>query len=159
MAGCAPITSAGVQVRLQYVGIGQIGKRVQADGHSVEYRYDTEEQLVAVINQRGETYQLVRDARGRIVEEVDCWGQSRRYSYDAAGRLTATVDPLDQRAFTTDKLGRITSKTLPDVRHPGQQVQENFVYDTQGQVRAAQSGAYGEAPLRPAGAIAGGASG
>ena len=113
------------------MGIGQIGKRVQADVHSVKYRYDTEEQLVAVINQRGETYQLVRGARGRIVEEVEYWGQLRRYSYDAAGRLTATVDPPGQRiAFTTDKLGRITRKTLPDVRHPGQQVQEHFVYDT-----------------------------
>ncbi|WP_313254434.1 RHS repeat-associated core domain-containing protein [Stenotrophomonas sp.] len=126
---------AGGQTRLQYVGIGQIGKRLQADGHSVEYRYDSEEQLVAVINQRGETYQLVRDALGRIVEEVDYWGQARRYTYDAAGRLTATVDPLGQRiAFTTDKLGRIIRKTLPDVRHPGQQVQEHFIYDKLGQI-------------------------
>ncbi|WP_225591556.1 DUF6531 domain-containing protein [Stenotrophomonas sp. STM01] len=126
---------AGGQTRLQYVGIGQIGKRLQADGHSVEYRYDSEEQLVAVINQRGETYQLVRDALGRIVEEVDYWGQARRYTYDAAGRLTATVDPLGQRiAFTTDKLGRIIRKTLPDVRHPGQQVQEHFIYDKLGQL-------------------------
>ncbi|KAG0774815.1 hypothetical protein G6F22_013772 [Rhizopus arrhizus] len=37
-------------------------------------------------------------------------------------------------AFTTDKLGRITRKTLSDVRHPGQQVQEHFVYDVQGQI-------------------------
>lgn len=126
---------AGGQTRLHYVGIGQIGKRLQADGHSVEYRYDSEEQLVAVINQRGETYQLVRDALGRIVEEVDYWGQARRYTYDAAGRLTATVDPLGQRiAFTTDKLGRIIRKTLPDVRHPGQQVQEHFIYDKLGQI-------------------------
>lgn len=126
---------AGGQTRLQYVGIGQIGKRLQADGHSVEYRYDSEEQLVAVINQRGETYQLVRDALGRIVAEVDYWGQARRYTYDAAGRLTATVDPLGQRiAFTTDKLGRIIRKTLPDVRHPGQQVQEHFIYDKLGQI-------------------------
>ncbi|KAF1017277.1 MAG: Protein RhsD [Stenotrophomonas maltophilia] len=125
----------GAQTRLQYVGIGQIGKRLQADGHSVEYHYDTEEQLIAVVNQRGESYQLVRDALGRIVEEVDYWGQSRRYSYDAAGRLTATLNPLGQRiAFTNDKLGRITRKTLPDVRHPGQQVQEHFVYDVQGQI-------------------------
>ncbi len=80
---------------------------------------------MAVINQRGERYELKRDALGRIVEETDYWGQSRHYQYDACGRLTATIDPLGQRiAFATDALGRIVRKTLPDVRAPGQQVQE-----------------------------------
>ncbi|AAW74892.1 RHS repeat protein [Xanthomonas oryzae pv. oryzae] len=129
------VDEAGAQTRLQYVGIGQIGKRLQADGHTVEYRYDSEEQLVAVINQRGERYELKRDALGRIVEEVDYWGQARRYDYDACGRLTATHDPLGQRiAYATDKLGRIVRKTLADVRQPGQQLQEHFVYDRRGQL-------------------------
>ncbi|AJQ86590.1 DUF6531 domain-containing protein [Xanthomonas oryzae] len=129
------VDEAGAQTRLQYVGIGQIGKRLQADGHTVEYRYDSEEQLVAVINQRGERYELKRDALGRIVEEVDYWGQARRYHYDASGRLTATDDPLGQRiAYATDQLGRIVRKTLADVRQPGQQLQEHFVYDRRGQL-------------------------
>ncbi|WP_082350406.1 RHS repeat-associated core domain-containing protein [Xanthomonas oryzae] len=129
------VDEAGAQTRLQYVGIGQIGKRLQADGHTVEYRYDSEEQLVAVINQRGERYELKRDALGRIVEEVDYWGQARRYDYDASGRLTATHDPLGQRiAYATDPLGRIVRKTLADVRQPGQQLQEHFVYDRRGQL-------------------------
>ena len=131
------------------MGIGQISKRLQADGHSVEYRYDTEEQLIAVINQRGETYQLVRDALGRIVEEVDYWGQSRRYTYDAAGRLTATVDPLGQRiAFTTDKLGRITRKTLPGCTPSWTAGTGTLCLRRAGpDCRAAQSGAYSEAPV------------
>ncbi|WP_367683157.1 RHS repeat-associated core domain-containing protein [Xanthomonas oryzae] len=129
------VDEAGAQTRLQYVGIGQIGKRLQADGHTVEYRYDSEEQLVAVINQRGERYELKRDALGRIVEEVDYWGQARRYDYDASGRLTATHDPLGQRiAYATDPLGRIVRKTLADVRQPGHQLQEHFVYDRRGQL-------------------------
>ncbi|WLA07627.1 DUF6531 domain-containing protein [Xanthomonas translucens] len=129
------VDEAGAQTRLHYVGIGQIGKRVQPDGHTVEYRYDSEEQLVAVINQRGEAYRLRRDPLGRIVEETDYWGQSRHYQYDACGRLTATIDPLGQRiAFATDALGRIVRKTLPDIRAPGQQVQEQFAYDARGQL-------------------------
>ncbi|WP_234408013.1 DUF6531 domain-containing protein, partial [Xanthomonas fragariae] len=129
------VDEAGAQTRLHYVGIGQIGKRVQPDGHTVEYRYDSEEQLVAVINQRGEEYRLRRDPLGRIVEETDYWGQSRHYQYDACGRLTATIDPLGQRiGFATDALGRIVRKTLPDVRAPGQQVQEQFAYDARGQL-------------------------
>ncbi|MEE5092602.1 RHS repeat-associated core domain-containing protein, partial [Xanthomonas euvesicatoria] len=129
------VDEAGAQTRLHYVGIGQIGKRVQPDGHTVEYRYDSEEQLVAVINQRGERYELKRDALGRIVEETDYWGQSRHYQYDACGRLTATIDPLGQRiAYATDQLGRIVRKTLADVRQPGQQLQEHFVYNRRGQL-------------------------
>ncbi|WP_260608112.1 RHS repeat-associated core domain-containing protein [Xanthomonas cerealis] len=129
------VDEAGAQTRLHYVGIGQIGKRVQPDGHTVEYRYDSEEQLVAVINQRGEAYRLRRDPLGRIVEETDYWGQSRHYQYDACGRLTATIDPLGQRiGFATDALGRIVKKTLPDIRTPGQQVQEQFAYDARGQL-------------------------
>ncbi|WP_249260585.1 RHS repeat-associated core domain-containing protein, partial [Xanthomonas graminis] len=129
------VDEAGAQTRLHYVGIGQIGKRVQPDGHTVEYRYDSEEQLVAVINQRGEAYRLRRDPLGRIVEETDYWGQSRHYQYDACGRLTATIDPLGQRiAFATDALGRIVRKTLPDIRTPGQQTQEQFAYDARGQL-------------------------
>ncbi|WP_425512195.1 RHS repeat domain-containing protein, partial [Xanthomonas translucens] len=51
------------------------------------------------------------------------------------GRLTATIDPLGQRiAFATDPLGRIVRKTLPDIRTPGQQVQEQFAYDARGQL-------------------------
>ncbi len=77
----------------------------------------------------------LRDALGRIVEETDYWGQSRHYQYDACGRLTATIDPLGQRiGFATDPLGRIVKKTLPDVRAPGQQVQEQFAYDARGQL-------------------------
>ncbi|WP_199914969.1 RHS repeat-associated core domain-containing protein, partial [Xanthomonas fragariae] len=107
----------------------------QPDGHTVEYRYDSEEQLVAVINQRGEAYRLRRDPLGRIVEETDYWGQSRQYQYNACGRLTAAIDPLCKRiGFATDALGRIVRKTLPDVRAPGQQVQEQFAYDARGQL-------------------------
>ncbi len=37
--------------------------------------YDTEEALVGIRNQRGETYRILRDALGRAIEEVDYWGQ------------------------------------------------------------------------------------
>lgn len=129
------VDEAGTETRLEYVGIGQVSTRTQADGYSVQYRYDSEQQLIAVINQRGESYQLVRDALGRIVNEVDYWGQERRYGYDAAGRLKSVVDALGQRiSFSNDKLGRIVRKTMPDVRHPGRQVQEHFGYDKIGRL-------------------------
>ena len=80
--------------RADYFGQGEIARRIQPDGHAVEYLYDTEERLTGVRNQRGELYELRRDPLGRVVEEVDYWGQSRRYAYDASGHLQASIDPL-----------------------------------------------------------------
>ena len=56
------------------MGWVKLKRRVQPDGYRVEYHYDTEERLIGVTNQRGERYDLNRDALGRIVEEVDYWG-------------------------------------------------------------------------------------
>ncbi len=105
----------GAETRLEYFGQGEIKRRIQPDGHKVEYQYDTEERLIGVTNQRGETYRLERDALGRIVREVDYWGQARQYTYDAGGHLVSSADPLDRMiAYATDPLGRILKKTLPD---------------------------------------------
>ncbi len=86
----------------------------------MQYHYDTEEQLIGLTNQRGERYTLRRDPLGRIVEEVDYWGQSNHLSNTMRPDvLTATIDPLGQRiAFDTDKLGRITRRTLADALQP-----------------------------------------
>jgi YD repeat-containing protein len=47
----------GAETRLEYFGLGEIKRRIQPDGYAVEYHYDTEERLIGVTNQRGETYQ------------------------------------------------------------------------------------------------------
>ena len=118
----------GAETRLEYFGQGEIANaRIQPDGYSVQYHYDTEERLIGVTNQRGETYHLKRDALGRIVEEVDYWGQARRYAYDASGYLTSSTDPLGRTIrYATDPLGRILKKTLPDG------FVETFAYDANG---------------------------
>ena len=48
--------------------------RIEPDGHTVRYHYDTEERLIGVTNQRGETYLLKRDALGRVMEKVTIGG-------------------------------------------------------------------------------------
>lgn len=117
----------GAVTRLEYFGLGEIAKRIQADGHNVQYHYDTEERLIGVANQRGEMYHLKRDALGRIVEEVDYWGQSRSYGYDASGYIMTSTDPLGQTIqYATDPLGRIVKKLSPQ----GQA--EEFAYDGNG---------------------------
>ena len=71
---------------------------------------------MAVINQKGERYELTRDELGRISEEKDYWGNSRHYEYSPNGNLLKSVDPLGRAVeYITDKLGRITEKRAEDV--------------------------------------------
>nr|WP_329956956.1 hypothetical protein [Yersinia pseudotuberculosis] len=62
--------------RFGYFGQGRLQSRTDPDGSLTEYLYDTEEQLIGVKNQRGETWQLKRNAEGRLIEEVDYWAIS-----------------------------------------------------------------------------------
>ncbi|MDR5818880.1 hypothetical protein QCE62_35240, partial [Caballeronia sp. LZ033] len=76
---------AGHITRLSFFGQGQLASRIDANGNVTHYRYNTEEQLVGVTNERGETWHLKRDAVGRLVEEIGYDKRSRRYAYDPAG--------------------------------------------------------------------------
>ncbi|WP_434026084.1 RHS repeat-associated core domain-containing protein [[Pseudomonas] boreopolis] len=126
--------------RLEYVGIGQLGRRVHPDGSDVRYRYDTEERLLEVTNATGQTYSLQRDALGRIVCESDYWGQPRRYRYDGASRLIATVDALGREIrYDNDGLGRVVARHLQDPDRPGGIFSEHYVYDARGFLREARN--------------------
>ena len=128
----------GATTRLQYFGQGEIARRLQPDGYEVAYLYDTEERLVGVRNQRGELYELRRDALGRVVQETDYWGQARQYRYSAGGHLRQSIDPLGRAiAHTTDPLGRITRKSLPDPQGGDAPWEESFAYDPNGNLVAA----------------------
>ena len=123
----------GARTGFEYFGQGLIAKRHQPDGHVVQYHYDTEEQLIGVSNQRGEMYELRRDALGRVVEEVDYWGQATRYVFDVAGHLKQSVDPLGRVIdFTTDKLGRVRRKRFEHPFAAGRQFEETFDFDANG---------------------------
>ncbi|RNF85009.1 RHS repeat-associated core domain-containing protein [Montanilutibacter psychrotolerans] len=126
---------SGLVTHLEYCGIGWIARRSQPGQASVRYRYGSEGQLTAVVNQRDETYQFDRDALGRVVRETDFWGQSRHHRYDAASRIVSSSDPLGRvMFFTTDALGRIIEKRTPDDAHPGVQLKERFCYSAAGQL-------------------------
>ena len=123
----------GARTSFEYFGQGLIARRVQPDGHVVHYHYDTEEQLIGVSNQRGERYELRRDALGRVVEEVDYWGQATRYAFDLTGHLKQSVDPLGRSIdYTTDKLGRIRRKRFEHPFEAGRQFEETFDFDPNG---------------------------
>ncbi|RQR62562.1 type IV secretion protein Rhs [Burkholderia sp. Bp9125] len=128
----------GEVTQLEYTALGQVARRVKPDGSVIEFRYDTEEQLTDVINERGEWYRLQRDALGRIVEEVDYWGQARHYEYTATNDLRRSIDPLGRAIdYEADPLGRIVQKRVPDPRQADGIRVETFVYDSAGNMIAA----------------------
>ena len=88
---------------------------------------------MAVINQKGERYELTRDELGRIIEEKDYWGNSRHYEYSPSGNLLKSTDPLGRAVeYITDKLGRITEKRAEDV-------EEKYEYDDNGNLVKAEN--------------------
>jgi RHS repeat-associated protein len=127
------VDESGGTTRFEYVGQGEVARRIEPDGQIVEYLYDAHERLIAVRNQRGELYELKRDALGRVVEEVDYWGQSRRYAFDPGGHLVTSWDALQRRIdYRTDPLGRIVAKAMADPRVEGALFTETFAFDADG---------------------------
>ncbi len=120
-------------IEFRYSGLGMVVERTDGAGGRVRYAYDSEEQLLAVGNERGELSRFLRDPLGRVERELDYWGQQREYKYDAAGRLAATVDPLGQRIeMEYDELDRMIRRTLSDG------ATETFSHDLAGNIVRAE---------------------
>ncbi|WNG32067.1 hypothetical protein F0U62_45180 [Cystobacter fuscus] len=60
---------------------------IEDAGALVRAEYDTEGRLTTLVNERGEAYRLVRDARGEVIEEHAFDGGVRVYERDALGQV------------------------------------------------------------------------
>ncbi|MGE7951573.1 hypothetical protein [Lysinibacillus xylanilyticus] len=66
------------QVAFDYTMFGSLISREQG-GKKVKFAFDTEEQLTAVINEKGETYQFERVTKGNIIKEIGFDEMERTY--------------------------------------------------------------------------------
>ncbi|MEY4579907.1 MAG: hypothetical protein RL701_4610 [Pseudomonadota bacterium] len=103
------VIDAHNDVSFSYQGMGRLASRSQA-GTKVRFDYDTEEQLIGIINEHGHVYrfelgatgdvlvehgfdairrQYVRDLAGRVTNIKRAGGLGSIYRYDAAGRVRA----------------------------------------------------------------------
>nr|WP_218888622.1 RHS repeat-associated core domain-containing protein [Saccharopolyspora hordei] len=84
------------------------------DGSRKEFHYDTEMRLVAVVNERGETWRYEYDPAGNLVRETDFGGRSVSYTYDAAGQLVARTNAAGETVrFRYDLLGNLVERRSP----------------------------------------------
>ncbi|HYO71060.1 MAG TPA: RHS repeat-associated core domain-containing protein [Archangium sp.] len=79
--------SAERQIRYTYTGFHWL-ESVHEPGGTVRMEYDSEAGLLGILNERGEWYRLVRDARGEVVEEHGFDGGIRRYERNLLGQVT-----------------------------------------------------------------------
>ena len=120
-------------VELAYKGMNRLGARTE-NGTRVEFKYDTEENLVGIINEHGYAYRFGHDPLGRVIRESSFDDLTRRYERDAAGRIVGIRRPGDRHTkFTLDQLGRTTAVDYgDDGRH-----RETYRYRADGQLLTA----------------------
>ncbi|MGE7912651.1 DUF6531 domain-containing protein [Lysinibacillus xylanilyticus] len=114
------------QVAFDYTMFGSLISREQG-GKKVKFTYDTEEQLTAVINEKGETYQFERDTKGNIIKEIGFDEMERTYERSLAGLVQRIQRPEDRwTAYQHDNLGNVIRADYYD------DTWEEFGYDKNG---------------------------
>jgi RHS repeat-associated protein len=121
-------------VRFKYFGLDRLATRTEA-GTMLRFTYDSEEQLVAITNERGETYRYEVDPRGEVAAEVGFDGARRVFRRDAAGRIVQIerASGLTTR-YELDPCGRIVIAQHSDG------TSQRFAYDPEGDVIEAWNG-------------------
>jgi len=120
-------------------GLEQPSERIDPGGQAYQYRYDTERNLIALINPLGEVHRLAYDPDEYLVEETGFDGRRQAYDWGAAGRLDAHRE-WDGQAwrvthFERDALGRLLHKALPSG------ATADYTYDPMGRLLEARNAA------------------
>lgn len=122
-------------VQFEYQGMSRLRARSEA-GTRVEFRYDTEEQLLAIQNEHGAVYRFVLDPAGNVAEEHGFDGLLRRYQRDKAGRVSRIWRPAGESSeYGYDAAGRVTR-----IRH-SDGASESYAYRLDGELTEATNAA------------------
>ncbi|RTQ92861.1 DUF6531 domain-containing protein [Lysinibacillus telephonicus] len=114
------------QVSFDYTILGSLKSREQG-GKKVRFAYDTEEQLIAVFNEKGEAYQFERDAKGNIIKEIGFDDMTKTYERSLAGLVQRINRPGNRwTAYQHDNLGNVIRADYYD------DTWETFSYDKNG---------------------------
>lgn len=102
------------EVRFTYRGVNKLASRTE-NGATLRFSYDTEDQLRAVFNEKGERYAFVLDAQGDVKQEIGFDGITRTYERNLAGQVTKVIAPKKKETYYEyDAVGRVTQVTHAD---------------------------------------------
>lgn len=98
------------KVKFEYTPLGNLKLR-EENGATMRYNYDTEEQLVSLVNEHGESYRFLRNANGYVVKEQGFDGSERIFQRNRTGQIVKTERPgnkfSEYEYNPTGKLSRI----------------------------------------------------
>ncbi|MEK5039325.1 hypothetical protein [Sporosarcina sp. FSL K6-3457] len=115
------------QVSFAYTILGSLTSRKQGGGKNVTFTFDAEEQLTAVINEKGEAYQFERDTKGNIIKETSFDKLTKMYERSQAGLVQKIHRPGDRwTAYQHDSIGNVIRADYYD------DTWETFGYDKNG---------------------------
>lgn len=127
--------------------LSQPTARIDAQGFTLRYRYDSERNLVELQNENGQSCYFEYDLAERLVKESGFDGRVQTYQYNAVGYLLEKQDwgvlngsaggvyldeipvqPLAYTRYTRDALGRLSKAVHSDGEEAA------FAYNLQGQL-------------------------
>lgn len=120
------VDSKKQNINFEYTPLGSLKMR-EENGQKVHFKYNTEEQLLAITNEHKEYYRFGRSANGSIINETGFDGLRRDYLRDRAGKVLKVKRP-DNRftEYEYDINGRITRAEHHD------DTWETYSYDRNG---------------------------
>ncbi len=119
-------------------GLDQVTQRINPDGTVVQYRYDTERNLAALVNENGETHQFFYDGNERLIKEIGFDGRTQTYDYDPNGNMIRHQDGDVVTHFERDLSGRLLRRQSVD-SVSGRQDVATFAYDVAGKLTRADN--------------------
>lgn len=120
-------------LEFEYQGMWKLKARIQ-NGTRVDFKYNSEEQLVAVVNEHGSVYQFDLDANGNVEVESGFDEVKRYYQRDPAGRVSLVMraSGIESR-YKYDKMGRVV-----EILHSSGEI-SHFVYREDGELIQARN--------------------
>ena len=123
-------------VEYGYSGMWKLTRRRDHRG-VVNFRYDREERLRRVINERLQSYEFALDAVGNVTAEKGFDGAVRRYLRDRGGRVVRETLPSGtEREYGYDACSRVTRVSYPTAGDPDQ----TYAYGLSGRLVQASRG-------------------
>ena len=114
------------EVAFTYDILGNVISRTEGE-RKLQYKYNSEAQLISIINEKGETYDFERDEKGNVVKERGFDKQIRTYELDYSGLVKKANRPGGRfTKYTYDKLCRVIRTDYHDKSY------EEYVYNKNG---------------------------